>query len=49
MLGIRADDLAQWMRSLGIGWPIAAFVGFFTVPLVRIMTERMVTWTDRAG
>ncbi|MGP0091538.1 MAG: DUF2798 domain-containing protein [Xanthobacteraceae bacterium] len=48
-IGIRAGYLAQWMRSLGIGCPIAAFVDFFTMPLPRIMTERIVTWTEKAG
>jgi len=39
-IGMRADYFAQWIRSFGIGWPIAAVVGFFTMPVARIVTER---------
>lgn len=40
-IGMRADYLPQWMRSLG--------VGFFAVTLARIVTERPVAGIEKAG
>jgi Protein of unknown function (DUF2798) len=47
-IGMRADFLTQWMRSFGIGWPIAAFVGFFAMPVARSVTERLLSWIEKA-
>jgi hypothetical protein len=46
---MRARSFAQSMRSFDIGWPVAAVVGLFAMPLARTMTERPVSRIEKAG
>ena len=41
-IGFRADYLLQWMRAFVIGWPVAALVAFFAIPLARRATQRII-------
>ena len=45
-VGFPANFLALWRKAFFTGWPMAAVVAFFAVPLARKATERIVARLD---
>lgn len=45
-VGFPANFLALWLKAFFTGWPMAAVVAFFAVPLARKATERIVARLD---
>ena len=45
-VGFPASFLALWLKAFFTGWPMAAVVAFFAVPLARNATERIVARLD---
>ncbi|MGE3868366.1 MAG: DUF2798 domain-containing protein [Pseudorhodoplanes sp.] len=45
-VGFPANFLALWLKAFFTGWPMAAAVAFFAVPLARKATERIVARLD---
>lgn len=43
-VGLWPDFLALWLRAFLIGWPVAAVVAFFALPVARRVTGRVVGW-----
>jgi hypothetical protein len=41
-IGLRGDFFLRWMRAFGVGWPVAAVVGFFAFPVARSLTGFLV-------
>ena len=41
-IGLRADFMFRWLRAFIIGWPIGAVLGFFVLPMVHKLTDRIV-------
>jgi hypothetical protein len=45
-IGFRGDYLSQWMLAFIMGWPVAAVVAFFAIPLARRITQRIVAMIE---
>jgi hypothetical protein len=45
-IGFRVDFVQRWLRAFIIGWPVASVLGYFALPLVRRLTERIVALID---
>ena len=43
-IGLRPDFITLWLRAFLIGWPVAAVVAFFAIPVARSITGRLVGW-----
>ncbi len=41
-IGPRGDFVPRWLSAFLIGWPVAALTGYFVMPLMRRLTERIV-------
>lgn len=46
-VGIPADFLHRWMKSWSVGWPVAAFIAFISMPHVRRAAERIAALLDQ--
>ena len=46
-IGFRADFVRRWLSAFGIGWPVAAVVGFVALPFVRRATAFLMTVIER--
>ena len=40
-IGLRADFVPRWLSAFIVGWPVAAVTGFFAIPHVRSLTQRI--------
>jgi hypothetical protein len=46
-IGFRADFVTRWLSAFIVGWPVAAVTAFFAIPVVRVVTQRLVMLIDR--
>jgi hypothetical protein len=45
-IGFSHDFVARWLRAFVIGWPVAAVVAFFFIPVARRVTAGLVRLID---
>jgi len=46
-IGFRVDFVGRWMSAFIVGWPVAAVTAFLAIPVVRRLTQALVTLIDR--
>ncbi len=45
-IGFRADFVPRWLKAFFTGWPVAALVAYFAIPLVRRATAAIASAID---